>query len=212
MIKRPQNITRRLALAGASIAIVLGGAISPAWADRAAEDYIQGILDEAFVALNVENEDEKLDALAELVDKYVDERRVAIFTLGQYARRITDEQKEEFIPLFKKYATIVYQDALSNYSGEHLVVTGSVDRSERDIIVNSKVANARPGDQWAEIVVHWRVYRNRDGSMNVLDAGAENIWLALEQRSQFTSVIANNGGGQKGMDALIKQLRDQVGA
>ncbi len=35
--------------------------------------------------------------------------------------------------------------------------------------------------------------------------------VAIEQRSQFTSVIANNGGGAKGIDALLAQLREQVG-
>ncbi|MFQ5562136.1 MAG: phospholipid-binding protein MlaC [Parvularculaceae bacterium] len=201
------TVTRRWVAAGAA---VLALAATPARADQAAEDYVQSILDEAYVALNVDDEDAMLDALADLVDKYVDERRAALFTLGQYARRITDEQRAEFIPLFKEYATTVYQDALANYSGERLVVTDSVDRSARDIIVNSEIANAKPGDQWADVTVHWRVYRNRNGVMSVLDAGAEGVWLAIEQRSQFTSVIANNGGGEKGMDALITQLREQV--
>ena len=48
--------------------------------------------------------------------------------------------------------------------------------------------------------------------MTVVDAGADNIWLAIEQRSQFTSIIANNGGGAKGIDALLEQLREQVGS
>lgn len=207
-MKSIQSVTRRGVLAGAAF---LAMAAAPARADQAAEAYVQGILDEAVVALNVDDEQAMLDALARLVDKYVDERRVALFTLGHYARQISDKQREEFIPLFKKYATIIYQDALSNYSGQRLVVTDSVDRSERDIIVNSKIADAKPGDKWADVVVHWRVYRNRDGSMSVLDAGADGVWLAIEQRSQFTSVIANNGGGEKGMDVLLAQLRDQVG-
>ena len=88
----------------------------------------------------------------------------------------------------------------------------SVDRSERDIIVNSEIVNADPGDSFADITIHWRVYRSREGEMTVIDAGADNVWLAIEQRSQFTSIIANNGGGAKGIDALLVQLREQVGS
>ena len=68
------------------------------------------------------------------------------------------------------------------------------------------MANPEPGSAFADAVIHWRVYRDRDGAMSVVDAGADNVWLAIEQRSQFTSIIANNGGGAKGIDALIAEL------
>ena len=194
-------------------AVVAAALISPsvALADEPAETYISAILDEAEPVLNAETEDAMLDGIADLVDKHVDMRRVALFTLGQYARRMTPEQRDEYLPLFQQYATIVYQNALSNYSGQQLEVTGSIDRSERDIIVNSKLADPDPGDPFADAVIHWRVYRSKGGEMSVVDAGADNVWLAIEQRSQFTSVIANNGGGEAGIDALIAQMKKQVG-
>ena len=185
--------------------------VAPAAADEAAEAFVQGVLNEAEPILSETDEAALYDGLAALVDKYVDMRRVGLFTLGQYARRMTDEQKAEYLPLFKIYATQIYQKSLSNYSGQKLEVKDSIDRSERDIIVNSKIVNANPGDQFADITVHWRVYRSRDGDMIVVDAGADNVWLAIEQRSQFTSIIANNGGGKQGIDALLAQLREQVG-
>ncbi len=198
---------------GAMIAAVVWPLYAaPAAADEAAEAYIQSVLDEAEPILGEADDDALFDGLAALVDKYVDMRRVGLFTLGQYARQMTAEQKEEYLPLFKEYATQIYQNALSNYSGQKLNVKNSVDRSERDIIVNSRIADARPGDSFADITVHWRVYRDREGKMTVVDAGADNVWLAIEQRSQFTSIIANNGGGVKGIDALLAQLREQVGS
>jgi len=210
MLTTTKSFTWRLAAFVAGTVWMLGAA--PAAADAAAEAYVQGVLDEAEPILGEADDGALFDGLAALVDKYVDMRRVGLFTLGQYARQMTAEQKEEYLPLFKKYATQIYQNSLSNYSGQKLNVKNSVDRSERDIIVNSKIANARPGDSLADITVHWRVYRNREGKMTVVDAGADNVWLAIEQRSQFTSIIANNGGGTKGIDALLEQLREQVGS
>ena len=205
-----ENLFARLAACTVALALWLG-ATAPALADEAAEEFVQSILNEAEPVLGATDEAALNDGLADLVDKYVDMRRVGLFTLGQYARRMTPEQKEEYLPLFKKYATQIYQNALSNYSGQTLAVQNSVDRSERDIIVNSKIVDAQPGDQFADITVHWRVYRSRDGVMTVVDAGADNVWLAIEQRSQFTSIIANNGGGSQGIEALLAQLREQVG-
>lgn len=205
-------MTMKIALAFRTVlaGLVLAAFSTLAYADDAAEAYVQDILDEAAPALGAPTREEMLDGIAALVDKHVDLRRIGRFTLGQYARRMTDEQKEAYYPLFEQYATLVYQKTLADYSGQRLVVTGSIDRSERDIIVNAKIADAKPGDQFADLDIHWRVYRNRDGEMSVVDAGANNVWLAIEQRSQFTSIIANNGGGAAGIDALIDQLRNQV--
>ena len=203
------KLNRRTMLATTGAAIVFAGG-GTALADQAAETYVAGVLAEAnkFMA---EDEATRLAGIKTMVDDHVDMRRVGRFVLGQYARRMTDAQAAVYHPLFEKYATLVYQNALSNYSGEQLEVTNSIDRSERDIIVNSRIINAKPGSAFADMTVHWRVYRDRDGNMSVFDAGADGIWLAIEQQSQFKSIIANNGGGEAGINALIEQLREQVG-
>jgi len=192
-----------------ALAVLLVSA--PAMADDAAEQFVSDILAEAEPALISNDRDEILAAIQKLADEHVDMRRVGLFTAGQYARQMSDTQREEYLTLFRKYATLVYQKSLSEYSGQRLTVVGSVDRSERDIIVNSRIADAPAGSGAADLLVHWRVYRDREGNMSIVDSGANNVWLAIEQRSQFTSVIANNGGGSAGIDALIAQLRQQVG-
>ncbi len=202
--------TRRSVLRCVAALAVTASWSAPALADETAETFMQGILDEAEPVLNASTKAEFYVGIEELVGTYVDMRRVGRFVLGQYARRMSDEQAAEYFPLFKRYATIIYQNTLEEYEGQRLVVTGSVDRSERDIIVNSKIVDPEPGDPFANAVIHWRVYRSRDGEMTVLDAGADNVWLAIEQRSQFTSLIANNGGGASGIDALIAELKTRV--
>lgn len=207
------NFTRRSVFRFAAIAAgaaALAAVAQPAAADQAAETYVQGILDEAAPILAGGDHDAMLDGIDTLVGKYVDMRRIGRFVLGQYARRLTEAQEAEYYPLFDRYATMIYRNTLSDYAGESLVVTGSVDRSERDIIVNSKLANPEPGSAYANTVIHWRVYRDHDGDLSVVDAGADSVWLAIEQRSQFASIISNNGGGEKGVDALIAEIKARV--
>ncbi len=211
-VQTRRSLLRRTALRGitaaAAMAAVFGA--TPAFADKAAEEFVQGILDEAEPVLSAPTKDEFYAGIEAIVAQYVDMRRIGLFVLGQYARQMSDAQKEEYFPLFQQFATNVYQTTLSDYEGQRIVVTGSIDRSERDIIVNSKLANPEPGDAFANAVIHWRIYRDRDGNQTVVDAGADNVWLAIEQRSQFTSIIANNGGGERGIDALIAELRSRV--
>ncbi|HBS32766.1 MAG TPA: toluene tolerance protein [Parvularcula sp.] len=197
----------RAALVSASAAAI----IAPARADQAAEAFVAGVLTEANAIFENSDAASRDASVETLVDKYVDMERVARFALGQYARQATPEQMAVYTPLFRRYATSVYQSTLENYSGQKLQVTDSIDRTERDFIVNSKVVGAKPGDQYADLVVSWRVYRKPDGAQAIVDAGAEGVWLAIEQQSQFKSVIANNGGGAKGIDALIADLKTKVG-
>ncbi len=196
----------------AALTLIAGICAAPAaYADEAAEKFIQAILDEAEPSLRAGSESAMLDGIATLVENYVDLRRVGLFSLGQYARAMTEAQRLEFFPLFEEYATLVYQNILSDYSGHTLQVKNSIDRSPRDIIVNTKIVDAAPGDELVNVTVHWRVYRGPDGKMSIVDTGADNVWLAIEQRGQFTSIIANNGGGEKGIDALIAEMREEVG-
>ncbi len=184
--------------------------IPPALADEEAENFMRGVLAKANVAMAADNDISRFEGVADLVDQYADMRRTGRFVLGQYARVMSAEQAATYYPLFEDYATSIYQEVLSAYSGEQLEVTNSIDRSARDIIVNSRIANAKPGDQFANTNIQWRLYRTPNG-LKIVDAGADNIWLAIEQRSQFTSIIANNGGRSTGIDALIEQLKVSTG-
>lgn len=192
-------------------AVAAAAMIAPAHADELAEAFIAGVLEESNAIFEDGDQAQRNAGIERLVDKYVDMERVARFALGQYVRQAAPEQMAVYIPLFRRYATNVYQSTLANYTGQKLAVTGSVDRNERDFIVNSKVVGAKPGDQYANLVVSWRVYRAPDGAQKIVDAGAEGVWLAIEQQSTFKTIIANNGGGAKGIDALIADLKSKVG-
>jgi phospholipid transport system substrate-binding protein len=206
-------MTQRLTISkvAAIAATIAFAALSPARADDAAEAFVADILVDANIVFEASDTAIRNAGIETLVDKYVDMDRVARFALGQYARQASDAQMAVYTPLFRKYATSVYQSTLDAYTGERLAVIDSVDRSARDFIVNTKVVGAKAGSQYADLVVHWRVYRGADGKQAIVDAGAAGVWLAIEQQSTFKSIIANNGGGSAGIDALIADLKAKVG-
>ena len=198
---------------GLAILFLIAGTflLSSAYADDTATDaeaFMSGVLNKANRAMAENNPDRQLAEIDELVRQYGDLRRTGRFTLGQYARQMTREQAAQFYPLFQQYATNIYHEILANYTGERLAVSNAIVRSQRDVIINSKIV-ASNTSSLEGAVVQWRLYRTPDG-FKVVDAGADNIWLAIEQRSQFTSIIANNGGGTKGITALINQLRERL--
>ncbi len=137
------------------------------------------------------------------VDEVTDVRRVARFVLGKYARGADKQKLEEFTQVFRTYAQGVYEAQLDNYSGETVTVTGSQDRKPGDSVVTSTISGGQLSDP---LDVNWRVL-TRHGRKLVLDVQVYGIWLALQQRTEITSVIANHGGS---IDAAIDVLKTRI--
>ncbi len=173
--------------------------------DPAAETFIRGLGDQAIIILDDETstENEKTEAFSHLVVNNTDIRAIGKFTLGQYRRTLTPAELEDFLDLFKNFTENFYKKRLGEYSGERLNVKGSLVRSAKDVIVMSELRFAFAEEP---LEVNWRL-RKQDGQYAIRDLQVVGIWLALEQRSQFTSVIANNGGR---IDALLDSLREMV--
>ena len=72
-------------------------------------------------------------------------------------------------------------------------------KGKKDIIVRSKLE--RPKHD-STIRLDWRV-RARDGKFKVVDVMAEGVSMGQTQRSEFSSVIRNNGGS---IDGLLAEL------
>ena len=132
-----------------------------------------------------------------------DIRRIAIFALGQYARKPTPEQKEEYIKLVEDFIAKVYVTRLSEYSDETFEVLGSRPKGKKEMLVKSRITFPSGRDP---VEVEWWLLRNGD-CFKIFDVKVVGIWLAQEQRSSFTSVIRNNGNQ---FAALIEHLTAQI--
>ena len=133
-----------------------------------------------------------------------DMKRIADFTLGQYRRGASPADLAAFDAAFQNYATAVYQSYFAKYAGQTLKVTGSQARSGDDYIVQTALIdpNDRSGQQ--PLQVDFRV-RTDTGKPIVTDFSVSGIWLALEERDQFTSFLGQNGGN---INTLISHLND----
>lgn len=174
----------------------------PARADAGAEQYVQALADEVYAVLS----DKSLDAagksakLRAMVDAKVNVKQIAYFTLGKYRRDATPAELDEFVTVFKEYAIGLYEGRLTEYAGEKLTVTGSVDRSEKEVIVASDIPY--PG-QPEPFKLNWRVIKG-DTGYSIIDVQIEGIWMAQDLREQFASIITQNGGK---VAALISHLK-----
>lgn len=193
------------------MALAISTTAQAAGGDAAAMAYVQQMSDKGYEILNQEDldVDQKAKAFRGLVKASFDFQRIGMFALSKHRRQASHDEVATFLQVFENYAINIYQSRLGEYSGEHLVVTGSTLRREsetaREVIVHSEVAFADGSAPWE---VNWRVFA-RDGHYQVVDVQVVGIWMAMEQRAQFSSIIAQQKGS---VAALTEILQKHSGA
>lgn len=207
------GVPTRFFAAAAAVVVVLAVLIAPA---RAADDdtqakaraFIEGLADQAVQALtnaSVPREEREKRARVLLRENFA-VPTIAQWVLGRYWRVATPAEQQEYLSLFEDLIVVTYVDRFTRYSGERLRVTRSVGMGETgDVNVFSDITN--PGG--APIDIGWRV-RTRDGSMKVVDVSVEGVSMGQTQRSEFASIIQNNGGQVSGLIAEMRRRLQQA--
>lgn len=184
----------------------------PAWAQSnsgqsAAESFVRSDLQRGMVILNNRSlsGDDRRAQLREYLTSFIDIRHIAIFTLGPMRQYAKPAQLDEFVDAFRNYAVAAYESQLSNYSGQYLRITGSIQTAPDNYIVKTVLVDPNGGSNRQDdpIEVDIRV-ANDNGRYAVTDLGIAGIWLALEKRDQFTAYLENDNGD---FDALIVHLK-----
>ncbi len=179
-------------------------AATSAFADAATEAYVEENANLVLQTLNDPDldETERTAAFSSFMDRFTDLERVSNFVIGKYSRRFSADELARYRDAFRTYALTVYEVQLDQYRGEAVDVTGSVDRSETDSIVNTVIK--RSDGEYMD--VRWRVLE-RDGEFQVVDVAlnidGNLLWLAIEQRAQFLSLLDRTDGSA---DALIDKI------
>jgi phospholipid transport system substrate-binding protein len=174
--------------------------------DEKAEAFVQDLTNSAHSALNNTALDleQKKAAFRLIVLEAMDFRRIGLFTLAAYRRRLNEDQLNEFLDSFDDYAIKIYESRLGDYSGEKIEVVGSLVRRETksgsEVIVNS-VTHFNDGSE--PLPVNWRLLE-RDGKYQIVDIQVIGVWMALEQRAQFNSIMTRHGGDVR---SLINHLK-----
>ena len=188
------------------------GLAAPACADdtqadeKRAKTFVTEMADEAITILKTQTTREGREAgFRKILDERSNMRRIARFTLGPFARKISDEDFATYQQLLNELIIKVYANRLGEYGNEQLVV-GRSQSKKKNFIVNSQIEfdNGRQ-----PIAVDWWLYREKDDSFSLFDVRVIGVWMAQEQRDSFASVLKNNRGD---ISALLGHIRKQIKA
>lgn len=197
---------RRTILLGAG-ALGLGFVpLAPAYAANAAEDFVSGNIQAGFDILNDRNASpaEHRERFASFLLGLTDVKRVALFLLGTYAASANQADLDAYVAAYQDYVLAVYQTYFQLYAGQTLRVVSSRERAPGDFIVATNMVGRSNGTMASPAMeIDFRVRTDQPKPL-LVDVAVAGVWLALAQRDQIQSVLAQNNGDIK---ALVAHLR-----
>ena len=179
--------------------------LSPVMAEKSpeAEAFVMDVSNRVIDILSYTSTTEKEDAFRTLLNEKANLKRIAAFTLGKYRRQLSPAELKEFQSLFESMITKVYANRLGTYEDQQIIVLGS-EKKKKDYLVETEL---RFKDGSDPIAIVWRLRQEKDGRITLFDLRVLGIWMALEQRETFLSILKNNN---EDFDVLLDNLRQQI--
>ena len=168
------------------------------------KQFIQEIVDEAKKVLIDSNTKEfKTKKLSEMALKTVDIKGVAYYTLGNYKKKLNDDQMKEYLILFEKYFLKSFTSRLTDYSDPKIKVISAEVINPKYTIVKSLLLAT---DKKPEVNIEWRVYTKNPEKPLIRDLIIEGLSLARTQKEEFSSVIESNNGDVSKLFITLKEF------
>ena len=200
-------LTQRFCLIGA-IGLILALAIQPSSSraevsGKKAETFISGLADQAIEAMTTPNvpQPDRVKRFKILLNENFAVKTIARYVIGRYWKRATKSQKEEYLSLFQEMLAVSYVNRFSEYAGENVNVTKSSISNDKDVVVHSQIV--RDGTQ--PVSVDWQVRSKDNINFKIVDIKVEGVSLGKTQKSEFSSVIRQNGGKVEGLLAVLRK-------
>ncbi len=149
-------------------------------------------------------EAEKEQRFRVLMRQGFDVNAIGRFVLGRYWRKTSALERQEFLRVFEDSMVFRFLPVLGDFMGDVLQV-GAVRPFGQAPNIFSVESQLRR-NEGPPVRVDWRVYKGAEG-YRILDIVAEGVSVAVTLRSEYGSVLKQNGGN---VSALSSTLRKKI--
>ncbi len=150
------------------------------------------------------SKEEKQRRFRDFLNQGFDVEAIARFVLGRYWRAAKEPERQEFLRVFEDSMVFRFLPILGDYTGDVLQVRNVRPFGKTPDLFNVESELLR--EEGPPLQVSWRVHKGTNG-YRVLDILAEGVSVAVTLRSEYGSVLKQNGGN---VSALNKTLRDKI--
>ena len=173
-----------------ALGIYAAAALTPPQAEQWAQKKGQEILQ----ILSDKNNTDKYEQLDQILKEDIDLDFAARFVLGKYWRQMTDAQKEQYVPLFKRYVAALYKSVPLNIDTDdiHFTIDKVVETPKGMevwcTIQIKKIEQAADQQSKGGIKVLFTLVEN-NAHIQVRDLKVEESSLLISYRDRFYKMI-----------------------
>ena len=147
------------------------------------------------------NGEQRRSELEQIAYDRFDFRQMSILVLKKSWRRLSKEQKREFVDEFRTYLANDYGSRLDRYGNEDVVVTGERKEPRGQVTIKTEI---RGGENDGALVDYRMQQHKKTGDWLIIDVVIEGISLVANFGDQFREVISS-----KGLEGLLEQLKEK---
>jgi len=205
MLMTKTRPTRRTLLT-VTLALLVSAAVATTATSQQDDDPVQFVrsLGQQAVGLladdTISSTDREREFRELLIDRF-DMPSIGRLVMGRHWRQASVAQRDLFGPLFEDFVVGTYSRRLDAYRGEQLTVGRTRKVGKKVTAVGSQVTRGRG----QPVDVDWMLHR-KDGRWFVIDVVIEGVSMVISQRSEFATVISQQGG----IHGLIENLRTRI--
>lgn len=136
-----------------------------------------------------------------IITNYADTSSIGQFALGRYRKSLPEEQAPDYFDLVTEFVARLMAENATQFQGNRFEITRCPEKNKNVAVtskLHSEIHGVRP--------VIWRLVKNK-GSFRILDVNVHGIWLGVQLRSKFTSVLKKNKGDMNRLYAYLAPQR-----
>ena len=163
--------------------------------------FVQSTVNRASKILSEDmSKEEKIEELKKIAIETVDINGIGFYTLGAIRKSLDENQKNEYLKLFRGYFLKTFSSRLAEYTNPEIDVFDKEVLNKNYTIVNSllKGTSERP-----EVKIDWRIYTKDKDNPVIRDLIIEGLSLARTQKEEFASILNSN---ENDINALFRTL------
>jgi phospholipid transport system substrate-binding protein len=142
----------------------------------------------------------KMEKIRAISEDLFDFTELSKRALGGNWRKLSQEQRKEFVELFTDVLEKAYANKILDYTDEKVIF-----EKERKLAENKAEVQSTVITKTKDIPLHYRLVLNH-GEWRVYDLIIEGVSLVRNYRSQFKQILANQSP-----EELLRILRKKVG-
>jgi ABC-type transporter MlaC component len=165
-----------------------------------AEAYVTRIADDVMALANSGQKGTALRGrFASLLERYINLRGIANFSLGPYQKQLPPNKRDEFYRLVSNYSAALFVYYVEDFRGSELEILSTSKQGKFTTIMSAIKLKGGGREQ-----VRWRLVSSGDG-YRVSDVNLKGIWLTISMKKRFGDTLKRSKGD---FEALFAELRE----